>query len=46
MMKSTPQKKAEKLKDRQAYRQALIQRREDLDRKLATVEEQIAELRS
>lgn len=34
----------EKLKDRRAYRQALIQRREDLDRKLANVEADIRAL--
>jgi hypothetical protein len=45
MMKSSPEKRAEQLKDRQAYRQTLIERRESLDAKLARVEEQIKELR-
>jgi hypothetical protein len=33
-----------KLKDRRDYRQALIQRREDIDRKIVMVEEQIRKL--
>jgi hypothetical protein len=35
----------EQLKDRRAYRQALIERREGIDQKIATVEEQIAALK-
>lgn len=34
----------EKLKDRRAYRQTLIQKREDLDRKLNAVEGEIKAL--
>jgi hypothetical protein len=44
MMKNTPVKRAEQLKDRRDYRQALIQRREDTERKISRVEEQIKEL--
>jgi len=35
----------EQLKDRRDYRQALIHRREDIDRKISHVEEQIKKLR-
>lgn len=35
----------EKLKDRQAYRQTLIQRRADIDARIATVEKDISVLR-
>jgi hypothetical protein len=38
-------RRVEQLKDRQAYRQALIQRREDIDGKIGRVEEQISKLR-
>jgi hypothetical protein len=34
----------ERLKDRRAYRATLIQRREDLERKIVEVEKQIAAL--
>ncbi len=36
----------EKLKDRRAYRQALINKREETERKLAVVEEDIRSLRA
>ena len=36
----------ERLKDRRDYRTTLIQRREDNERKLATVEEQIKALKA
>ncbi len=37
-------RKVEQLKDRRAYRQTLIHRQEDLERKLARVEEDIRNL--
>ena len=37
--------KAELLRDRQDYRTALIQRREDIERKISRVEQQIKTLR-
>jgi hypothetical protein len=45
MIKSSPEKRAEKLKDRQAYRQTLINRLHEMEVKLSKVEEQIADLR-
>lgn len=36
---------SEKLKDRQDYRRALIQRRNEIDAKIAGVEEQIRKLK-
>lgn len=44
MKPSELDKRAEQLKDRRDYRHSLIHRREDLDRKLATVETQIRKL--
>ena len=40
------EKRAERLKDRQAYRQTLIQRRNDIDVKIHSVEEQIHKLKA
>ncbi len=40
-----PEHVTEQLKDRQAYRQALIHRRNGIDVKLARVEEQIKKLK-
>ena len=44
-MKTPEEKRAERLKDRQAYRQTLIQRRNDVDVKIKHVEEQIHKLK-
>ena len=40
-----PEQVAEKLKDRQAYRQTLIHRRNETDAKITRVEEQIKKLK-
>ena len=44
-MKTPEEKRAERLKDRQPYRQTLIQRRNDVEGKIKQVEEQISKLR-
>ena len=40
----SPTRKAEQLKDRRDYRASLIQRREDLERKIEKVEKEISAL--
>jgi hypothetical protein len=42
----TQEKRTERLKDRQAYRQALIQKREDTERKISAVEAEIKKLKA
>jgi hypothetical protein len=39
-------KKADRLKDRQDYRETLVRRREDIDRKIAETEAQIKSLKA
>ena len=41
----TEEQKAQQLKDRRDYRQTLIQRREDIDTKIAKVEAEIKKLK-
>ena len=45
-MKTPEEKRAERLKDRQAYRQTLIQRRNDIEGKIKQVEGQIHKLKA